>query len=201
MSTLGNFAISSDCTWGENCLHVPATGYAVNTESFQPASDGSFTASVCLKLNQTPSALLPILAQASTKNVYTTNSLFYLGFNSTAIQAALKISSSTNTNAQKTLSDGAVSSGDNLVIDLVVSSTKMSIYLNGKLLTESSMSYSPQATSLKLGVCCFTNTTGLNSNVSIDCDIYAVNMYDRALTPEEIEENFNTYNTRFNLGL
>lgn len=197
--SIGNFVISSDCTWGENHLKVPATGYAISEGAFQP-NDGEYTISIVADIKDvvTPSNRSQvILAQGtSVSGLNVRNFCVYLQAGKIKFSYRCGNSSSDVATIEAPITVGKH------VLDFVVSKTASRMYVDGALAKEYTRALNKVNATYKLGIGCYTNDAGFASNSSEAAfDVYAINLYTRALTPEEIVSNFEAYNTRYSLEL
>ena len=198
---IGNFVLGAGCSWGDNCLQVPAGAFALSENPLTPATDGSYSVSVCFKLN-TLSNSAPIICQAAKYTTLDANDRFCLYMNGTNIQLYIKTrGNNTSTSYRKGIAaNNILVAGNKYVVDIVVDGANRVVYMyvNGLLVgSATGYNYTAWDCTLPVGLNCLSKTTSANASM----DYYAINIYDRALTAEEVETNFRAYNSRFNLGL
>ena len=198
---VGNLLVTSGCTWDTDGLNIPANNYAISEGPFIPnTSDGSYTISLAIKYEYFYTNNESIVSQSENTNCSYSGSLFSIFRQNNYLGIGYRYNASSG--SYKTLSNFFSSTnGLNYVIDLVYTASHMYVYKNGALFSDWDVSGTLFTPTFKLGLKCFTNANGVYSTYSNIIKYYAINLYDRALSAEEIEENFNTYNTRFNLGL
>ena len=201
---IGNYQISAGCTWNENSLSVPATGYCVSENTFNPAADGSFTVSVCFKaVTLATNKHICIICQGQAYGLAANakDKFCVEYYNGKLIVRVKKASSTSSGNIVSIECDTVLTNDNNYVIDLVVNSSSIKVYVNGKLDKQADYTYTSFTCTAKVGLNCTTNDNGYKAVSGGALNYYALNFYDRALSAEEIETNFNTYNTRFSVGL
>lgn len=197
--SIGNFVISSDCTWGGNHLKVPATGYAISEGAFQP-NDNEYTISIVADIKDIVTSgnySQVILAQGTSVNKSNVKN-FCVYLQSSKIKFSYRYSNGSS--AVETI-EAPITVGKH-VLDFVVSKTAGRMYIDGALATEHTIALTKVIATYKLGIGCYANDAGFTGNSSQAAfDVYVINLYTRPLTPEEIVSNFEAYNTRYSLGL
>lgn len=197
---LGNFALGGSASWGEGCVTIPKGSYLINSGSIVPSETGEYTVSIAFKVTAISTSGCYLISQGI--NVSSDMGLIIIVLSPSNINANIRYGTTSGAYTTGLKATKTIAVGDKLVIDVVCTGTKFSLYVNGQLATEYSNTFTKWTDDWqKLGICCRTNKTGYNSDSKLGADIYAINVYDRALTPEEVLQNFENYNTRFNLGL
>lgn len=199
--SIGNFVLGTGCTWYENGLQITKGYHSVSEAPFSPASDGSFTVSVCLTVtnfNSNTSQHHPILCQAENRYCNAAGDLFAI----TALNKKINACVAINADGSNTVSvsDGsAFSAGEVTVIDLVVKRDSVSLYVNGYLVDTVECSITPFEPTKLIGLSTFTNNVGYTGSTSYRHYIrfHAINLYNRTLSAGEVETNYNTYMSRY----
>ena len=198
----GNFVLGGDAYWGDNCLHVTEDGHAVSTSPFNPADDGSYTISIAFKYIHASTARRPLIGQSLNYDLLdNTNERFLIYTYNRAVYASIKENGTVGSAHVTTVNGGSLVDGENYVVDLVVSPSSVTLYINGLLVTSKTYTYTAFTSTYMVGLSCYTSNSGVYSVGSGTFDVYAFNLYDRTLTPEEVETNFKAYNERFSLGI
>ena len=202
----GNIAISNSCSWDttKHCLILPSGGYGVSSSPFTPGADGSYSVSIAMQYNPAYTRHDdPIIGMSYMYECRSTDDLFMLSRYSYNLQVGYRYAANSGSCTWERLVDFFDSSGAdiNLVIDMVYTTSSITVYKNGAIFHQWSISGSTFTPSTKLGLNCYTDSSGLYATCNNNISIYAINLYDRALTQEEVELNFNTYNSRYSLNL
>ena len=199
--SIGNMVIVSGCEKDENGgLKIPTEKYSFSEGVFNPGSDGSYTISLAVNINNCNTTSF-LIASGKNSSARDYGDLFCLYFYNKQLSVAVNLGDSRSDST--TLYDFFLTNGpENIVIDLVYTIYHVYVYKNGKLFKDYSVDGKVATPTNRLGLCCLTNEGGMQEyRYGSEITYYAFNLYDRALTPEEIEHNFNTYNNRYNLNL
>ena len=198
-----NFGLGTNCSWGENCLTVPATGYCVNSGAFNPNAP-EYAFSLAFNITTLPTGAVVLISQSGQNNCRATaNDRFSVYTASRVLYVAVKKNSGTTTSDVVTINTGVtLVANTNYVLDIVVKATSVEVYLNGQLVAENtSFTYTDFVSDVKVGLGCYCDTEGWKSSGQGVVNYYALNFYNRSLSIEEIETNLKVYNERFSLGL
>lgn len=195
---VGNLIISSGCVWDEEGLNIPAQQYAISEGPFIPGAEGDYTVSLAIKYTRHDSGETVIIGESDNFYSSVLGALFSLtrSYNNLIVSYHYSDSGYDYQNL-----GNFFSSELNYVIDMVYTNKHIWVYKNGKLFYDRNVSGTLFEPTIILGLKCCTNSSGMHSRYNSEIKYYAINLYDRALSAEEIEQNFNTYNERFNLGL
>lgn len=195
--SIKNIKLTSGCSWGENFVSIPGGEYGMSEASFTRGEDGTFTFSAVVEWANRENSCA-VFAQATDYRCGDAGDLFTVYLTTSGIWASLR-----NGSSYIRLSTG-VNPVENTkyVIDVVVSTNSMEVYINGALTVSQSLTINTAESNLLFGINALCNESAaeaVNENSSIR--VYAINFYNRNLSAEEIVTNFNTYNERYNLGL
>lgn len=206
--SLGNFALGGTASFGDNFLNLPVDGWAVTSLPHNSSGGANhYSISFCGEIVTvyTSTGYMSLICQAGsgqlTDNV---NSKWCIGIRSKKIFFKIRNSKVNATNASyvQTFTDATERvDGEKLVIDITFDGAAIKIYVNGVLKGQLAITTNILST-YYVGLKCNTDASGFKSNAAYNpMKVYALNFYDRCLTPEEIEQNFKSYNERFELGL
>lgn len=194
--SIGNIVLGTDCTWNDKYLSILKTGFAMSENAFNPAEDGSFSVSICCRLNSI-NVRVPIIGQCTSYSSNGTQDRFSIYTYGGKVYNALGKYS-----YNKTISGGSVVAGGTYVIDMTVDGTNklLSLYINGQFITNISIAdYVYYESPHKVSLNSFNNSGAVTNTNGCDIDYYAINIYNKALSAAEIEQNYNTYVSRFGL--
>ena len=199
--SIGNFVLGTGCTWHENGLQITKGYHSVSEAPFTPASDGSFTISVCFTVtafNSNTSTRHPILCQAANGTCGNAGDLFAITALNKKINAYVAVDSDASS-AVAVTDRNAFNAGEVTVVDLVVKRDSVSLYVNGYLINTVECSITPFESSKLIGLSTFTNDVGSTGSTLYRHYIrfHAMNLYNRALSAGEVETNYNTYMSRY----
>ena len=195
--SIKNIKLTKGCSWGENFVSIPGGEYGISEATFTRGEDGTFTFSAVVEW-VTRQNSCAIFAQATNYRCGNTGDLFTVYLINTGIWVSLR-----NNNTYVRLNTGVNPVvNTKYVIDVVVSTTSIEVYINGALTVSQNITLIPNESNWLFGInalCDASAVKAVNSTSSIK--VYAINFYNRNLSAEEIVTNFNTYNERYNLGL
>lgn len=196
---LGNFAMTN-CTLDGNSYYMGRWNFMVNSGGIEDA--GNFSVDIAFKYvtgsNNSTAKEYALLHQGKTKGLFR---FYWQNNNAYSNRFWVRVSDNGSfSNNYTDIGPITLTRGANYVFTLTVSNDQIILYQNAQLWDGFERNYTPFEPDGRLCINCEEDTSGNLMTGGVQLNLYALNVYDRVLSPEEVLQNFENYNTRFNLG-